>query len=124
MVDGTSKNLTVIGAGTMGRGIAHVGLVSGIHICLHDSIPESLKVAEAAIQKSMGRALQKGKLSDEEHSASLQRLRIDSSLESSVHEADFVIEAVPESTDIKESLYRNMAPFLSQDVPRFQIRVF
>jgi 3-hydroxybutyryl-CoA dehydrogenase len=97
----------VIGAGTMGAGIAQVALQSGYSVVLYDVEPAVLERAHAQIQQNLHRLLAKGKLSAEVADACLANLRLSSEL-GDVAEAGVVIEAVPERMDLKKSVFTRL----------------
>ena len=69
------KNITVIGAGTMGNGIAHVFAHNGYEVQLYDINETALEKAVATVSKNMDRQITKGKLTKEEKEAALNRLK-------------------------------------------------
>lgn len=95
------SHAAVIGAGTMGHGIAQVLAVSGRSVWLIDQSPEVLERAQANIAASLGVAVQKNKLSAEQREAALGRLRTTLSLGEGCQAAQLVIEAVPEDMALK-----------------------
>src|SRR4051794_16103598 len=90
------KMVTVIGAGTMGRGIAHVAAVGGFKTTLNDVSEELLQKAQSSIQKDLLKAVELGKINTDVMGATLGRLKLETSLERAVLNADIVIEAIPE----------------------------
>jgi len=102
------KRVAVIGAGTMGRGIAQVAAGSGFVVVLNDVSQEVIDKGLAAIGESLARAVEKGKMPAADRDAALSRLRPSADLESAVGDADLVIEAVPESLDLKQRIFRRL----------------
>src|SRR5215203_3653169 len=98
------QRLCVVGAGTMGRGIAHAGLVAGCHTALYDPSADSLERAQAHIVDALQGAVSLGKLSADAVPTALARLSLRDSLEEAVHDAEFVIEAAPEQLALKLDL--------------------
>ncbi|XP_057747333.1 uncharacterized protein LOC130966534 [Arachis stenosperma] len=97
------KQIGVVGGGQMGSGIAQVAAMNGIHVCLFDVDPPALSKASASISASIARLVSKAQLSQSEGADALQRVRFTSNLED-FHQADFIIEAIVESEDIKKRL--------------------
>ncbi len=102
------KNITVIGAGTMGNGIAHVFAQHGYEVRLFDIQQSSLDKALATIEKNMGRQVSKELISAEDKNAALGRLTTSTELDPSVKNADLVVEAATERIDIKLDLFRQL----------------
>jgi len=102
------KTVTVIGAGIMGRGIAHVAAIGGFHTVLNDISKELLQQAEATIQKDLHRGVELGKLNSDLVGAALGRLNLEIDLEKAVHAADLVIEAIPERIELKLNLFARL----------------
>jgi 3-hydroxybutyryl-CoA dehydrogenase len=96
--------ITVIGAGTMGHGIAQVCATSGFAVTLVDANPAQLDSALRAVQANLDKAIEKGKLTAEARSAALGRLAT-GPLSAAVAKADLVIEAVPERMELKRALW-------------------
>jgi 3-hydroxybutyryl-CoA dehydrogenase len=97
--------ITVIGAGTMGQGIAHVAAVAGYVTVLHDVDQERLDAAMAAIEKNVRKAVEKGKLDATAADPALARIRTTTDLEGAAREASLIIEAVPENFELKRELF-------------------
>lgn len=100
--------ITVVGAGTMGQGIAQVAAQSGYRTILCDTTPAILDRALTLSRQSLDRGVEKGKLTPETRFAALARLSISLDLEASVADADLVIEAVPESMEIKRPVFASI----------------
>jgi 3-hydroxybutyryl-CoA dehydrogenase len=100
------KNITVVGAGTMGNGIAHVFAQCGFSVQLVDLQPAMLEKALSTIAKNLDRQVQKGVLGDEERSATLSRISASVDLNASAASADLVVEVVSENISIKEKIFR------------------
>jgi 3-hydroxybutyryl-CoA dehydrogenase len=97
------KTFAVIGAGTMGNGIANVAARSGLEVILCDVKPEYLTRGMRAIETSLSREVAKGRLSEEEKGRIIRRIRTMTELEA-VGEADFVVEAIIEDPRAKLAL--------------------
>ncbi|HKL39135.1 MAG TPA: 3-hydroxybutyryl-CoA dehydrogenase, partial [Cryomorphaceae bacterium] len=102
------KNIAVIGAGTMGNGIAHVFAQNGYNVQLIDVSEEALDKALATIGKNMDRMIAKEKISEADKTAALDRLKTSTELKSGVAHADLVVEAATENTDLKKKIFRDM----------------
>jgi 3-hydroxybutyryl-CoA dehydrogenase len=105
------RTVAVIGAGIMGRGIAHVAALGGYRTILEDLLPASLRRAEDEIRANLEKAVELGKVPPAEASAALARLEFASNLEDAAREADLVIEAVPEEFESKEEIFRLLDRF-------------
>lgn len=99
-------SVAVLGAGTMGMGIAQLCATRGIATRLYDVQPEQLSHVQAAIGAQLDRQLAKGKLSQAERDAALERLSTTQSLADAVKDAELVVEAAPERLEIKLDLFR------------------
>jgi 3-hydroxybutyryl-CoA dehydrogenase len=99
-----SETLLVVGAGTMGAGIAHVAAAAGIDVILVDMNEELAARGRARVSESLDGAVVRGKLTAEARGAALARVRTATSLDVA-HEAGIVIEAVPEDVDLKRRLF-------------------
>jgi 3-hydroxybutyryl-CoA dehydrogenase len=98
------RQLAVLGAGTMGHGIAHAAIAAGYATRLYDVSRPSLEQARAAIEAIVGKGVELGKIAASEAATILGRLELASGLDHAVGEADFVIEAAPERIDLKLAL--------------------
>ena len=105
------RTVAVIGAGIMGRGIAHVAALGGYRTILEDLLPASLRRAEDEIRANLEKAVELGKVPPAEAEAALSRLEFASNLEDASREADLVIEAVPEEFESKEEIFRLLDRF-------------
>ena len=103
------QNISVIGAGTMGNGIAHVFAQSGYQVTLIDVSSDALQKALATIAKNMDRQISKGSLSETDKTAALSRLHTATDVQSSgIENSDLVIEAATENVDIKLRIFRQL----------------
>jgi 3-hydroxybutyryl-CoA dehydrogenase len=102
------QQITVIGAGTMGNGIAHVCIQHGFQVTLVDISLAALEKAQHQIEKNMERQVKKGVLSSEQVVAALQRLSLSSHLEGAVADCQLVIEAATENPTIKRQLFEKI----------------
>jgi len=99
------KTIGVIGAGTMGRGIAYAAALGGYHTILEDVMPENLANGRAWIKRALEEGVSRGKALPEDAAAALARIETVSTVEAACREADFLIEAVPEEMELKLELY-------------------
>jgi 3-hydroxybutyryl-CoA dehydrogenase len=99
------RTVAVIGAGTMGRGIAHVAALGGYRTILEDLLPNALRKAEDEIRGNLDKAVELGKVSVADATSALGRLEYAGSVEAAAREADLVIEAVPEEMESKIEIF-------------------
>jgi 3-hydroxybutyryl-CoA dehydrogenase len=100
----TTAAIGVVGAGTMGHGIAHVAARAGFRVILHDVSREMLDKGMAAIDREMARAVEKGRMSAEDKTRALSLIRPESAHEA-LRDADLIIEAIVEREDAKTGLF-------------------
>ena len=105
------ENIAVIGAGTMGNGIAHVFAQNGYKVNLIDISAESLDKAFKTIEKNLDRMLSKEKITTETKEKTLSNLHKITNLREGVSDADLVVEAATENMDIKLSIFKEMDQF-------------
>ncbi len=103
--------LGVVGAGTMGAGIAQLGCAAGIATVLHDPLPEALERGEAAVRRGLERWVEKGRV-DERAAGLLEVARTIDGLAG----CDLVIEAAPERLDLKRELFAELSRVCGPDV--------
>ena len=109
------KTVAVLGAGTMGNGIAHVFARSGFHVILRDVEQRFLDRGLDTIKKNLDREIKKGKLSEPEKPAVLARLQLVTHMKA-IAAADFVVEAVPEKLEIKRAVLAEADALLRPEV--------
>ncbi len=97
------RTLGVVGAGTMGHGIAQVAVASGLDVILVDVAPQALARGAAAIDKGLERGVAKGRITAEDKAAALARLTQAGELAALAH-ADLVVEAVVEKLEVKRQV--------------------
>ena len=97
------EHIFIVGAGTMGHGIAQVAAASGYQVSLMDVVPEQLERAQKSIAKSVDKLLEKGRITEEQKSAA-QKIAVTTSLEG-VPSADMIIEAAAENLDLKFKIF-------------------
>ena len=105
------ENIAVIGAGTMGNGIAHVFAQNGYKVNLIDISTEALDKAFKTIEKNLDRMLSKEKITTETKEKTISNLHKITNLKEGVSDADLVVEAATENMDIKLSIFKQMDQF-------------
>jgi 3-hydroxybutyryl-CoA dehydrogenase len=108
------KNIFIVGAGTMGNGIAQVAATSGYTVTCMDVFPAALEKARAAIQKSAAKLLEKGTITAEQK-ANVEQIKFVGSLETA-NRADLLIEAATENPDLKFKIFKEMDAAARSDV--------
>ena len=108
------KKIGIIGAGQMGAGIAQICSLSGLEVTMTDVGQVELKRAIKSVNDGINRQIARGKLSEQEKTAALQRLNTAPDL-SSFGTMDLVIEAVSEREEIKKSIFDDLAPVLNKN---------
>jgi 3-hydroxybutyryl-CoA dehydrogenase len=101
-------NISIIGSGTMGNGIAHVFAQFGYHVSLVDVSEDALKKAITTIEKNLTRQVDKGTISDSQKNQALQNITTTSSLKHGVENAELVVEAATENLDLKLKIFREL----------------
>jgi 3-hydroxybutyryl-CoA dehydrogenase len=109
------RQITVIGSGTMGRGIAYLAAVSGFDTIVHDVDPASLESAQSAIESLLDKGVERGRVEPAAAAAALARLEYGADLESSLRGADLVSEAVPEVLELKQELFAQADVFCGEE---------
>jgi len=99
------RTVAVIGAGIMGRGIAHAAALGGYRTILEDLLPNALRKAETEIRANLDKAVELGKVDAADASAAFSRLEYAGSVDEAAREADLVIEAVPEEMESKIEIF-------------------
>ncbi len=100
--------LTVIGAGTMGHGIAQVAALAGYDTALTDAQPEALGVALAKIAANLEGGIERGKLTREQADQALARISVRETAEDAARDAGLVVEAIVEDLAVKQELFRRL----------------
>jgi 3-hydroxybutyryl-CoA dehydrogenase len=99
------RTISVIGAGIMGRGIAHAAALGGYRTVLEDVLPAALRKAETEIRANLDKAVELGKVQRTDADAAMKKLEFAGSIEQAAREADLVIEAVPEEMESKIEIF-------------------
>ncbi|MFM2327530.1 MAG: hypothetical protein RIR31_1732 [Bacteroidota bacterium] len=102
------KNISVIGAGTMGNGIAHVFAQTGFTVNLIDVNPTQLERALATVSKNLDRQLAKETITEAQKKATLANITLQSDIAVGVKDAELVVEAATENIDLKLSIFKQM----------------
>ena len=110
------KSAAVLGAGTMGHGIAHVLALSGIEARLYDIAPAAVEKGLASIRANLEKGVARGKLAAGERDAALARLSGTTKLEEAVAGVQCVVEAVPEKLELKQKLFAGLGTQLGPEV--------
>ena len=108
------KTIGVIGAGTMGNGIAQTFAQSGFSVILLDVAQPMLDRARGTIEASLGKFVEKGRLSAADRDATLARLATTTTLDRLV-EADYIVEAIVENADAKRALFTSLDAIAKRD---------
>ena len=103
------KKISVIGAGTMGNGIAHVFAQSGFNVTLIDVNEAQLQKAINTITKNLDRQISKGSLTDEQKTQALANITTSNDLIKGVSEAELVVEAATENIKLKLEIFKNIS---------------
>jgi 3-hydroxybutyryl-CoA dehydrogenase len=109
------QKVSVIGAGTMGNGIAHVFAQNGFDVTLVDVNPTQLERALATIAKNLDRQIAKGGLTEAEKANTLQRIQTTIHFNDGVAQADLVVEAATENIDLKLEIFKTMDTLAPHD---------
>lgn len=108
------KNIAVIGAGTMGNGIAHVFAQNEFSINLVDVSQNQLDIAMATIQKNLDRQISKNTISEEVKNKTIGNIKTFTSLKEGVQQSDLVVEAATENIDLKLEIFKEIDQFAAQ----------
>jgi 3-hydroxybutyryl-CoA dehydrogenase len=100
--------MAVIGAGTMGRGIAYTGVINGFEVALYDISESALQRAKTEIDKTLRTSADKGFITQEQLDAANRNLTFETDMVQAARNADIVIEAVLEKMDLKIEVFRQL----------------
>ena len=109
------RQISILGTGTMGRGIAYLAAVSGFDTVVYDVEPSALDAAKGWIESTLRKGVEKGKVAESAAADALACVQLVSDLEPAVNAADLIIEAVPESFDLKKELFAQADLFCGPD---------
>ena len=102
------RRVTVVGAGTMGHGIAQVVATAGIEVSLHDVSGELIHKGIEAIRSNLEKGIRKGKVTEEQRDATLSRLDPAAELPPAAARSDAILAAAPESLALKQEQFRRL----------------
>jgi 3-hydroxybutyryl-CoA dehydrogenase len=102
------ERVTVVGAGTMGHGIAQVAATAGMEVSVHDVAAEPIRRGLEAVRANLEKGIAKGKVTPEQRDAAMARIRAAPDLEEAVARSDLVVEAAPESMELKRDLFARL----------------
>ena len=109
------QQIAILGTGTMGRGIAYLSALAGYETVLFDAEPAALDSARAAIESILRKGVEKGKVTEAAAAEASARVQTVPDLEPAVNRADLIIEAVPESYELKVELFGQADLFCGAD---------
>ena len=109
------KKITVIGAGTMGNGIAHVFAINGFDVMLFDINEKALAKSIINIEKNINRQISKELLTADAGRSSLERIQLVTNLEQAVTSVDIVIEAATENESLKLEIFSSLSTLVSKE---------
>ncbi len=110
------KNIAVIGAGTMGNGIAHVFAQTGYNVSLIDLSEKNLEKGIATISKNLDRMVAKEKISQADKEATLGRIKVHTSMQEGVKGVELVVEAATENVDLKLKIFEDLDKMVPENV--------
>ena len=105
------RQITVIGSGTMGRGIAYLAATSGYQTFINDVEHDLLISAVRSLESLLAKGVEKGKISADDAAAARERIQISTDVESAARGADLIVEAVPEDFELKKDLFAQVDLF-------------
>ena len=109
------KNVAVIGAGTMGNGIAHTFAQNGFKVQLIDISQQALDKGLATIEKNLDRMISKGAISESDKNNTLENIATSTTLKEGVEYAELVVEAATENIDLKLNIFRELSNVCSEE---------
>ena len=102
------SRILVIGAGTMGHGIAQTAAAAGYRVLLHDVSEDLIRSGIASIGKNLAKGIEKGKLTSDQRDTALGRIEAAPELETSAPNCGLFIEAAPEKLELKASIFKRL----------------
>lgn len=109
------KNISVIGSGTMGNGIAHVFSLHGFNVSLIDIADDRLAKAMATIEKNLARQVEKGSINESDKQKALSSISTFTDMKAGVEKADLVVEAATENVDLKLKIFKDLDGLLKPE---------
>jgi enoyl-CoA hydratase/3-hydroxyacyl-CoA dehydrogenase len=110
------KAIAIVGAGTMGHGIAETAALAGYDVRLEDAYPDALRKARDAISMSLNRLVDSGRIDREKADHAMSKITYHTSLVEAVKDVDLVIEAVPEDLDLKRRVFAELSSLTPKGV--------
>src|ERR1700730_1978243 len=108
------RKISIVGAGQMGNGIAHVCALSGFHVLLNDVAPDRITEGLATISGNLARQVSRQRISDEQRQAALKHIEPAKTLDE-LGDCDLVIEAATEAEDVKRNIFAALCPVLKPE---------
>ncbi|MFQ5914012.1 MAG: 3-hydroxyacyl-CoA dehydrogenase family protein [Nitrospinota bacterium] len=108
------KTVGVVGAGTMGHGIAWVSALAGYETWMFDEFPEALEAGQKKILKGWDRSIEKGRLTPEDRDAAVARLKITAKL-NDLKDCNLVVEAAPENVELKRDIFARLESLMAPE---------
>ncbi len=109
------RQISILGTGTMGRGIAYLSAMAGYDTVLFDADADALDAARGALESLLRKGVEKGKVTEAQASEAMARVQVIPDLEPAVSGADLIVEAVPESYELKIDLFAQADLFCGVD---------
>ncbi len=109
------KTVAVLGAGTMGHGIAQICAEKGFQVSLQDIKEDFIQSGLARIEKFLQGSIERGKMVKQEAEALLARIKVTTNLKEAVRNADLIIEAIPEDMALKKNLFKEVAGICKEE---------
>lgn len=109
------KNITIIGAGTMGHGIAQIFVQANYPVFLYDLDEDSVQRGKQLIENNLDVQINQKLINQEDKDKALSYLKLTTDLEKAVKNADYITEAVPEDVDIKHDLYKKLEKIINKE---------
>jgi 3-hydroxybutyryl-CoA dehydrogenase len=113
-LQGEIRRIGIIGAGQMGRGIAHVCALAGLDVVLSDANPAALAKAPETIERNLSRQVARGRIGEAEKAAALARIKTASGY-ADFADCDMVVEAATEKEEVKRAIFKEIVPVLRPD---------
>jgi len=108
------RRISVLGAGTMGHGIAQVAAAAGYDVVMRDVDDAAVQRGMQSIERNLAKGVQLGKLTEQDRAEALQRIRSTTDIDE-IRDSDLVIEAAPENLDLKQKLLRETEQLMRAD---------
>lgn len=109
------ERVGVMGAGTMGHGIAQVAAMSGCDVVLMDASADLAQAGLQRIRNNLDEGVKRGKVTDSQRDETIGKIRVSGNASVAVTKVDLIIEAIPERMDLKIAMLQSLEPFLADD---------